>query len=71
MLNVPGCTSNPLARWKFSKDVPGGCVVSTLLAESFVGKSKAAFDALMARLQEPEITAEYQDPQPEALLSTA
>ncbi len=62
VLNVPGRTA---IRWhigNFPKDVLGCCVVGTELGRNFVGNSRAAFDALMAKLQGQDITAEYHDP---------
>lgn len=64
VLNVPGRTA---IRWhigNFPKDVLGCCVVGTELGRDFVGKSKAAFDALMAKLEGQDITAEYHEPEP-------
>jgi Family of unknown function (DUF5675) len=66
VLNVPERTA---IRWhigNFPKDVLGCCVVGTELGQNFVGNSRAAFDALMAKLEGQQITAEYHDPdQPE------
>jgi len=62
VLEVPGRTA---IRWhigNFPKDVLGCCVVGTELGRNFVGNSKAAFDALMAKLAGQEIVAEYHDP---------
>ena len=71
VLNVPGRTA---IRWhigNFPKDVLGCCVVGTELGRDFVGNSRAAFDALMARLEGQDIVAEYHDPDPVALAPTA
>jgi Family of unknown function (DUF5675) len=62
VLNVPGRSA---IRWhigNFPKDVLGCCVVGTELDRDFVGNSKAAFGALMAKLAGQIITAEYHDP---------
>jgi hypothetical protein len=62
VLNVPGRTA---IRWhigNFPKDVLGCCVVGTELGRNFVGNSRAAFDALMAKLDKQDIIAEYHDP---------
>lgn len=62
VLNVPDRTA---IRWhigNFPKDVLGCCVVGTELGQNFVGNSRVAFDALMAKLQGQQITAEYHDP---------
>jgi hypothetical protein len=64
VLNVPGRTA---IRWhigNFPKDVLGCCVVGTVLGTNLVANSKAAFAALMAKLEGQEITAEYHDPIP-------
>jgi hypothetical protein len=50
VLNVPGRTA---IRWhigNFPKDVLGCCVMGTELGQNFVGNSRAAFNALMAKL---------------------
>lgn len=63
VLDVPGRTA---IRWhigNFAKDVLGCCAVGTEAEENFVTQSKAAFDALMAKLRGQEITAEYHDPE--------
>jgi len=64
VLDVPGRTA---IRWhigNFPKDVLGCCVVGTAVGENLVSNSKVAFAALMAKLQDQDITAEYHDPQP-------
>ena len=62
VLDVPGRTA---IRWhvgNYPKDVLGCCVVGTVLGQDSVGNSKIAFDALMAKLQGQDITAQYHDP---------
>ena len=62
VLNVPGRIA---IRWhigNFPKDVLGCCVVGTVVHENSVDHSKTAFDALMAKLQGQDISAEYHDP---------
>jgi hypothetical protein len=62
VLDVPGRTA---IRWhigNFPKDVLGCCVVGIGLGTNMVSKSKEAFEALMAKLEGQEITAEYHDP---------
>lgn len=62
VLDVPGRTA---IRWhigNFPRDVLGCCVVGTILGDDFVGNSRVAFEALMAKLEGQEITAEYHDP---------
>jgi hypothetical protein len=67
VLNVPGRTA---IRWhigNFPKDVLGCCVVGTAVGTNQVENSKAAFDALMAKLRMAKlkgqnILAEYHDP---------
>lgn len=62
VLDVPGRTA---IRWhigNFPKDVLGCRVVGTILGDDFVGNSKGAFEALMAKLEGQEISAEYHDP---------
>jgi uncharacterized protein DUF5675 len=62
VLNVPGRTA---IRWhvgNFPKDVLGCCVVGTVAGANYVDHSKLAFDALMAKLQGKDISAEYHDP---------
>jgi hypothetical protein len=64
VLNVPGRTA---IRWhigNFPKNVLGCCVVGTVLDVDSVVNSKLAFDALMAKLQGQDISAEYHDPAP-------
>lgn len=71
ILNVPGRTA---IRWhvgNFPKDVLGCCVVGTELGRDFVGNSRAAFEALMAKLQGQDIVAEYHDPDQPAIPRTA
>lgn len=71
VLGVPGRSA---IRWhigNFAKDVLGCCVVGTELGRNFVGNSRAAFDALMAKLDQEEIVAEYHDPDSALLLATA
>lgn len=63
VLNVPGRTA---IRWhvgNFPKDVLGCCVVGTEVGRNFVGNSRVAFDALMAKLEGQNIVAEYHDPE--------
>ncbi len=62
VLNVPGRTA---IRWhigNFPKDVLGCCVVGTAVCTDQVENSRAAFDALMAKLEGQKILAEYHDP---------
>ncbi len=62
VLNVPGRTE---IRWhigNFPKEVLGCCVVGTAVGTNQVDNSRAAFDALMAKLQGQNILAEYHDP---------
>ena len=62
VLNVPGRTE---IRWhigNFPKEVLGCCVVGTAVGTNQVENSRAAFDALMAKLQGQNILAEYHDP---------
>ena len=62
--NVPGRTA---IRWhigNFPKNVLGCCVVGTVLGVDSVVNSKIAFEALMAKLQGQDISAEYHDPAP-------
>ena len=64
VLNVPGRTA---IRWhigNFPKNVLGCCVVGTVLGVDSVVNSKIAFEALMAKLQGQDISAEYHDPAP-------
>jgi hypothetical protein len=71
VLDVPGRTA---IRWhigNFPKDVLGCCVVGTDLEPNFVGNSRTAFDALMAKLQGQEIVAEYHDPDPTEIDASA
>jgi len=63
VLDVPGRTA---IRWhigNYPKDVLGCCIVGTTLGTDFVGNSKVAFEALMAKLTGNEITSEYHDPE--------
>ena len=62
VLNVPGRTE---IRWhigNFPKEVLGCCVVGTAVGTNQVENSRAAFDALMAKLTGQTILAEYHDP---------
>jgi hypothetical protein len=62
VLNVPGRTE---IRWQIGnlpKEVLGCCVVGTAVGTNQVENSRAAFDALMAKLQGQKILAEYHDP---------
>ncbi len=62
MLDVPGRTA---IRWhigNFPRDVLGCCVVGTAVGTNQVENSRAAFDALMAKLEGQNILAEYHDP---------
>lgn len=71
VLNVPGRTA---IRWhigNFPQDVLGCCVVGTELGRNFVGNSRMAYDALMAKLEGEDIVAEYHDPDQALLLATA
>lgn len=71
VLNVPGRTA---IRWhvgNFPRDVLGCCVVGTELGRNFVGNSRAAFEALMAKLEGQDIVAEYHDPEAALLLARA
>jgi len=63
VLNVPGRTATRWHIGNFPKDVLGCCVVGTVVDENAVENSKAAFEALMAKLEDQDITAEYHDPQ--------
>jgi len=62
VLNVPGRTE---IRWhigNFPKEVLGCCVVGTAVGTNQVENSRAAFEALMAKLRGQNILAEYHDP---------
>ena len=63
VLEVPGRTA---IRWhigNFPRDVLGCCVVGTAVGENVVKNSKAAFHALMAKLEGRDIIADYHDPE--------
>lgn len=62
VLDVPGRTG---IRWhigNFPRDVLGCCVVGTSVGVNLVTNSKAAFAALMAKLEGHDIIAQYHDP---------
>jgi hypothetical protein len=64
---VPNVRGRTAIRWhigNFPKNVLGCCVVGTVLGVDSVVNSKIAFDALMAKLQGQDISAEYHDPAP-------
>ncbi len=62
VLDVPGRTG---IRWhigNFPRDVLGCCAVGTGVGENLVTDSRAAFEALMAKLEGHDIIAQYHDP---------
>lgn len=66
VLDVPGRSE---IRWhigNFPKDVLGCCVVGTAVSTNEVENSRAAFEALMGKLEGQEILAEYHDPKSHA-----
>ena len=62
VLDVPGRTEIRWHTGNFPKDVLGCCVVGTSMARDYVGNSRSAFRALMAKLSGHDILSEYHDP---------
>ena len=63
VMNVPGFEEIEIHPGNFPKDTEGCCLAGTTVSQDFVGNSRAAFHALMQRLQGNSVTITYVDGQ--------